>query len=148
MIGYLETTYNDLLDIKAVIVKYTKYRDDYVGIMWEGIQMANNGAKKGVSLVLQAKEGLEKLKVRSSSDTSNIKAELSSERKAVERVDHERYAMANLQSQVDDLRTEMIKTDWLEMWDQDMEGATTPFLSILDNWMRKLEIGGGIMAGG
>ena len=64
--------------------------------------MANNGAKKGVSLELQAKELLEHLKVRSSSDTAHIKAELSSVRKVLERDDHERYVVDNLQRQVDE----------------------------------------------
>ena len=38
---------------------------------------AKNGAKKGVSLELQAKEGLEQLKVISRLETANIKVKLS-----------------------------------------------------------------------
>ena len=37
--GHLETTFNDLLDNNALIGKETKDREDYVGTMWEGIQM-------------------------------------------------------------------------------------------------------------
>ena len=44
--------------MKAVIGKDAKDGEDYVGTMWEGIRMAKKGAKKGVSLELQAKEGL------------------------------------------------------------------------------------------
>ena len=113
--GHLETNFNDLLDIKAVIVKDTKYRDNYVGTMWEGIWMANNGAKKGVSLDLQSKEGLEKLKVRSILETAHIKAEPSSVRKVVDRDEHEQYAVSNLQIQVNEMQVENIKTDRLEM---------------------------------
>ena len=36
MRGNLETNFNDLLEIKAVIGKYTMYGKDYVGKMWEG----------------------------------------------------------------------------------------------------------------
>ena len=46
------------------------------------------------------------------------------------------------------MRVEMIKTDQIEIWTKDMEGAITTVLSILYDRMRKLEIGGGIMAGG
>ena len=42
----------------------------------------------------------------------------------------------------------MIKTDHLEMCAKYMEGAITPVLSTIDDRMRKLELGGGIMAGG
>ena len=69
--------------------------------------MAKTDANKGVSLELHAKEGLEQLKVKASSDTANIKAELRSVRKGVERADHERYEVANIQSQVDKMRAEM-----------------------------------------
>ena len=57
----LEIILINLLNTKAVIGRETKdsEREDYVGKVWEGIQMANNGTKKGVSMVLQAKEGLE-----------------------------------------------------------------------------------------
>ena len=64
---HLNTTFNELFYIKEVIRKESKDRYDYVGTMWEGIQMANNGANKGFSLVLQAKDGLEQLKFRASS---------------------------------------------------------------------------------
>ena len=50
----------------AVIGKETTDREDYIGKMWEGIRMAKNGVKKGVSLTLQAKEGLEQRKVTAS----------------------------------------------------------------------------------
>ena len=74
--GHLKTTFNDLLDIKAVIVKKTKYMEDYVGTIWEGIWIAKNGAKKGVYMILHAKEVLEQLKVRARSETAHIKEEL------------------------------------------------------------------------
>ena len=38
--------------------------------------MAKNGAKKGIYLEIQAKEGLEQLKTIASSETANIKDEL------------------------------------------------------------------------
>ena len=110
--------------------------------------MAKNGARKGFYLALHANEGLEKLKVRASSDTAHFKAELISLRKGVERAEHKRYAVDNLQIQVYEMWAEMIKTYWLDMWAKNMEGAITLFLSILDNRMRKLGIGGGIISGG
>ena len=93
----METIFNNLLDIKAVIGKETKDREDYVGTMLEGIRTEKNDAKKGVSLALQAKEGLEQINVRESLETANIKAELSAARKGAERAEHERYEVANLQ---------------------------------------------------
>ena len=42
--------------------------------------MAKNGDKKGVSMALQAKEGLEELKGRAISETTKIKVELVSVR--------------------------------------------------------------------
>ena len=132
----------------AVIGKDTKYGEDYVVIMWEGIRMENNGAKQGVSLVLQAKEGLEQLTVRDRLETSHIKTEVGSVRKVVERSEYERYAVADLQIQVNEMRAEMIKTDRLEMWAKYMEGGINPVLSILDDRMIKLDIGGGMMSGG
>ena len=42
--------------------------------------MAKNGDKNGVSMALQAKEGLEKLKGRAISETTTIKVELGSSR--------------------------------------------------------------------
>ena len=77
--GNLDTSFNDLLNIKAVIARETRdgERQDYVGTIWEGIRMENNDANKGVSLALQAKEGLEQLNTRASSETTNIKVELS-----------------------------------------------------------------------
>ena len=84
-----------------MIVKDTKEEEDYVVIMWEGIRMAKNGAKKEVYLAKQAKGGLEQPKVRSISETSNIKVELSAVMKGAERAEHERHEMANIQSQVD-----------------------------------------------
>ena len=47
--------------------------------------MASNGAKKGVSLVIQDKEDLEQLKARSSSDIAIIKVELIEVREGTER---------------------------------------------------------------
>ena len=73
--------------------------------------------------------------------------ELSAVRNRLEISEHERYEVDNLQSQVDDMREEMIKTDCLEMWGKDMEGGITTVLSILDYRMRKLELGRGMMAG-
>ena len=106
----METIFNNLLDIKAVIGKETKDREDYVGTMLEGIRTEKNDAKKGVSLALQAKEGLEQLKVRSILETANIKSELSEVRKESERADHERFEMSKLKIQVDEMRAEMVKT--------------------------------------
>ena len=50
----METSFNDLLNIKAVIGIETKdrEREDYVVTIRKGIKMANNGAKKVVSLAL------------------------------------------------------------------------------------------------
>ena len=45
------------------------------------------------------------------------------------------------------MRTDIIKMYRLEMWSKDMEGSITPVLSTLYDWMRKLEIGGGLIAG-
>ena len=42
---------------------------------------------------------------------------------------------------------EMFKTDRLEIWEKDMEGAITPVLYILDDQMRKLVIGVSIIEG-
>ena len=50
-------------------------------------------------------------------------------------------------NQMDEMRAEMIKTDRLEMWEKYMERAITMVLSILENRMRKIEIGGEMMAG-
>ena len=47
--------------------------------------MANNGAKKGVSLTIQAKEELEQHKVRAISDTTNIREELIAIQKRAEK---------------------------------------------------------------
>ena len=55
--------------------------------------------------------------------------------------------MDNLQIQVDEMRSEMIKTDSLDIWSKDMEGAITPVLSIFYGRMRKLELVGLMMAG-
>ena len=41
----------------------------------------------------------------------------------------------------------MIKNNRLEMWAKYMEKGITPVLSILDDRMRKLELGGGTVAG-
>ena len=46
--------------------------------------MVENGAKKVVSLALQAKECLEQLKARSRSKTANIKAKMSAVREVEE----------------------------------------------------------------
>ena len=40
--------------------------------------MENNGAKKGVTLEMQAKEGLEQLKSRSNTDTANTNCRIAS----------------------------------------------------------------------
>ena len=85
LIGHMQTTFNNLLEIKAEIVNETKDGEDYVGTIWEEIQMANNSAKKGVSLTIQAKEGLKQLKVRAISDTTNIREELIAIRKRAEK---------------------------------------------------------------
>ena len=45
--------------------------------------MAKNGDKKGVSMALQAKEGLEQLKGRAISETTTIKVELGSAREGI-----------------------------------------------------------------
>ena len=84
---------------------------------------------------------MEQLKVRSISETANIKAELSAVRKVSERAYHERYEVSNLQSKVDGMQTEMIKTDRLGMWGKYMEGFIAMVLYILDDLMRKLYIG-------
>ena len=42
--------------------------------------MEKNGAKKGVTLEMQAKEGLEQLKSRANTETANIKEKLRADR--------------------------------------------------------------------
>ena len=42
------------------------------------------------------------------------------------------------------MQAEMVKTDGLELWSEDMEGVITPVLTIFYERMRKLEIGGGV----
>ena len=44
--------------------------------------------------------------------------------------------MAELQRELDTIRTDMVKTGHLEVWSQDMEGAINPVLSILDELMK------------
>ena len=92
----MEKSFNDLLGIKAVIGMETKdvEREDYVGTIWESIRMANNGAKKGLYLVIQAKEGLEQLRAR-------VKAENVNMREEEDRVEHERHKVDSIQSQLD-----------------------------------------------
>ena len=69
----------------AEIGKDNKDREiyDFGGYIWEGIWMAKNGDKKGVSMALQAKEGLEQLKGRAISETTTIKVELGSAREGI-----------------------------------------------------------------
>ena len=76
----MEISFNDILNIRALIGRETKNREiyDYVGTIGKGIRMAKNGAKKRVSLALQAKEGPEKFNSRAKPETANIKAELRS----------------------------------------------------------------------
>ena len=138
--GHLEKSFNNLLDIKAVIGIETKDREkeDYVGTIWEGIRMANNGVNKGVYLKIQAKKVLEQLKARTRLETNNIKAELSVASEGAERAEHDRYKVANLQRQLDEMREDMIKIDRLEMQARFMEGTITTVFSILDDLMRKL----------
>ena len=109
--GHMEKIFDYLLDIKAVVGIETKdgEREDYVGTVWEIIRMAKNFANKEVSLTLQAKEALEQLKARAILDTANIKAKLSAVREGEERAEHEQYNMDTLQSQLDDMKAEIIK---------------------------------------
>ena len=109
--GHMEKIFDYLLDIKAVVGIETKdgEREDYVGTVWEIIRMAKHFANKEVSLTLQAKEALEQLKARAILDTANIKAKLSAVREGEERADHEQYKMDTLQSQLDDMKAEIIK---------------------------------------
>ena len=76
--GYQETSFNYIMDIRSGIVRELKEgtREDYVGPIWEGVCMAKNGSKKGVTLDLQAKEGLEHLKDMANIETENLKVEL------------------------------------------------------------------------
>ena len=75
--GHLETSFNNLLNIKAVSSKDTKdgEREDYSKTVWEGIWMSKNGANNAVSLELQAKDGFEQLNTRARLETSNIKSD-------------------------------------------------------------------------
>ena len=50
--------------------------------------------------------------------------------------------MEIFQSEVDEMRSEMVKSDRLEIWSKYMEGATTPVLTILDDRMINTDIGG------
>ena len=68
-------------------------------------------------------------------------------REGAERAEQERYKVDNIQRELDGILEETIKTYWLYIWGEYMEGDITPVLSILDDWMRKIEIGGGIIAG-
>ena len=52
--------------------------------------------------------------------------------------------MANLKREVDEMRSDMVKSDSLELWSKDMEVAITPVLTILDEHMRNLDIRGGV----
>ena len=67
--------------------------------------MEKNGANKGVSMALHSKEGLEQLKIISILETAIIKAELSAVRNRAERAEQGRYKVANLQSQMYNMRT-------------------------------------------
>ena len=53
--------------------------------------MSKNGAKKGVTLYLQAKKGLELLKIRSSTDTKDIKVESWDDREGAKGLEQERF---------------------------------------------------------
>ena len=74
--GVEEISFNAILDIRAAIERQLKEdtREYYVFTLWEGVCMAKNGAKNGLTLVLQAKEGPGKLKYWANTETSNIKA--------------------------------------------------------------------------
>ena len=91
---------------------------------------------------------MEQLKSISRLETANIKAKLSSVRYGAERAENERYKVANIKRQLDEMRADMIDKNRLEMWAKDIEGIITPVFSILDDRMSKLEIGGEIIAGG
>ena len=108
---HLDTSFNYLLDIKSVIGMETMdvEREDYMGTILGSIRMADNGAKKWVSVALQSKEGLEKLKVRASTKIANIKSKLSAVREVAEIVEHEQHRLAYLQIQLDDMWIDMIK---------------------------------------
>ena len=55
--------------------------------------------------------------------------------------------MANIKMQLYEIRAEIIKIYRLDMWEKYMEGEITLVLYILDDWMRKILIGGGIISG-
>ena len=55
-------------------------RDNYVGTIWEGVRMVNNVAKKGFTIDIQTREGLEHLKNRYITETRDIKEELRADR--------------------------------------------------------------------
>ena len=68
----------DVLNIQAKIGRFVMYKEieDQVGTTWEGIMMANHIAIQGISLDLQAKEGMYKIKSRSLSVTTAINSDL------------------------------------------------------------------------
>ena len=109
--------------------------------------MPKKGDNKAVSLALQAREWLEKLKARSRSETKNIKAELRAVKEVTEIGYQQMYKVVNLQRELDDMQEDMIKTEWIELWKKCMEGAITPVLFIIYDPKRNLEIGGWIVEG-
>ena len=56
-------------------------------------------------------------------------------------MEQERFWMADLQREVDTMRTEMVNTDGIDVWSQEMEGAISPILAILDDQMKNWRCG-------
>ena len=49
--------------------------------------------------------------------------------------------MTELQRNIYTMRAERVKTDCLDVWSQEMQGAINPVLDILDQYMKRLEMG-------
>ena len=73
--------------------------------------MAKNGSNKGVTPDLQYKDGLEQLKIRSSTETAKIKEELWDAREGSKIFYQDRLIIVDLQREVETMWMKMVNTD-------------------------------------
>ena len=111
--------------------------------------MTKHISREGLTLELQAKEEMDRVKARSLTETAAMNTELQYIVALINKMGQgQRRPIKYLKHEVKNLRRGKIYAPHLEQWSEDMDSAITPVLELLDEQMKHLEINSSTGGGG
>ena len=130
-----ECLMGDVLNLQVKIGRGWKDEgfEDKFGTICEGIHMENHIIRQGSTLMLQANDGIDKVKAIDLNKTEVIKAEIQTTIELVNNMyQGQRRPIEYLNNEVGIMIRGMINAPSLKQWSEDMDSKINPVLHLLD----------------